>query len=462
MFFQQTNASLKASYEVSLMIAKQKKAYTIGKNLVLPAAKVMVRCVFGDESVKKLNSISLSNNTVQRRIEEMSVDSLQQVISDICRSESGFAIQLDESTDVTNCAQLLIFVRYVGKEGVKEEFLMNAALEAKTKGDDIFQIMNSFFKQHGLKWENLRGCTTDKAPAVLGRKSGFRARVMEVAPHEKFLHCMIYRFALSCKVLPAEFFDVLSLVIKMVNNVKGSALNSQLFKIFCEDLGADHSVLLFHSNVRWLSRENVTKRVYELRKDLLGFLQQSNKCETLVTFLRDDFFILILAYLVDIFDAQNMLNKNLQGKDLTVCEFIAKVKTFLAKCRLWIGNICSGTFSMFTTVTEFLCQNPRIETTRFSELVTEHLIKLEKEIDGYFSSLGEDEVVYLRNHFTANAQTLQAGTGMQEELSELQHDGFARDVYSEKDLGDFWFTMRKSYKRIAEPAIQALLLFPST
>ena len=104
----------------------------------------------------------------------------------------------------------------------------------------------------------------------------------------------------------------------MVNNVKGSALNSRLFKILCEDLGADHSVLLFHSNVRWLSRGNVTKRVYELRKELLGFFQQLNKCETLVTSLRDDFFILILAYLVDIFDTQNMLNKNLQGKDLTV------------------------------------------------------------------------------------------------------------------------------------------------
>ena len=120
----------------------------------------------------------------------------------------------------------------------------------------------------------------------------------------------------------------------MVNNVKGSALNSRLFKILCEDLGADHSVLLFHSNVRWLSRGNVTERVYELRKELLEFYQQCNKCETLVTSLRDDFFILILAYLVDIFNAQNMLNKNLQGKDLTVYEFIAKVKAFLAKLRL--------------------------------------------------------------------------------------------------------------------------------
>ena len=64
-------------------------------------------------------------------------------------------------------------------------------------------------------------------------------------------------------------------------------------------------------------------------------------------------------------------------------------------------------------------------------------MKLEKEIDGYFPSFGEDEVAYLRNPFTANAQTLQAGTGMQEELIQLQHNGFARDVYSEKNLGDF-------------------------
>ena len=142
---------VQASYEVSLMIAKQKKAHTIGENLILPAAKAMVRCVLGDESEKKLNSISLSNNTVQRRIEEMSPDIFQQVISEISMSESGFAIQLDESTDVTNCAQLLMFARYVGNEGIKEEFLMNAALEATTKGEDIFQVVDSFFKKHGLK-----------------------------------------------------------------------------------------------------------------------------------------------------------------------------------------------------------------------------------------------------------------------------------------------------------------------
>ena len=64
-------------------------------------------------------------------------------------------------------------------------------------------------------------------------------------------------------------------------------------------------------------------------------------------------------------------------------------------------------------------------------------MKLEKKIDGYFPSFAEDEVAYLRNPFTANAQTLQSGTSMQEELIEIQHDGFARDVYSERNLSDF-------------------------
>ena len=64
----------------------------------------------------------------------MPLDIFQQVIGEICRSKCGLALNMGNSTDLTNCAQLLIFARYFANEGIKEEFLMNAALEATTKG----------------------------------------------------------------------------------------------------------------------------------------------------------------------------------------------------------------------------------------------------------------------------------------------------------------------------------------
>ena len=87
---------------------------------------------------------------------------------------------------------------------------------------------------------------------------------MEVAPHVRFMHCMIYRFRFSRKALPAKLFSVISLVIKLVNREKVRTLHNQLFKLLGEDFGANYRVLLLHTNVRWLSRGNVTKRVYEL------------------------------------------------------------------------------------------------------------------------------------------------------------------------------------------------------
>ena len=61
-------------------------------------------------------------------------------------------------------------------------------------------------------------------------------------------------------------------VVKIVNYIKGSAINSRLFALLCDDMQADHRQLLFHSSVRWLSRGKVLSRVYELRNELAVFL----------------------------------------------------------------------------------------------------------------------------------------------------------------------------------------------
>ena len=88
-----------------------------------------------------------------------------------------FSIQLDESTDVTSCAQLIYFARYVHDGDLKKEFLFCLPLQTTTRGIDVFEKVNEFFIDNGLIWQNLRGVCTDGAPAMLGCHSGFQARV---------------------------------------------------------------------------------------------------------------------------------------------------------------------------------------------------------------------------------------------------------------------------------------------
>ena len=68
------------------------KAHTIVESLVLPAAKIPVRNQIGDEAAAKLDSVSLSNDTVKLRIQEMSGNIVEQVIVGVKDSKSGFAI----------------------------------------------------------------------------------------------------------------------------------------------------------------------------------------------------------------------------------------------------------------------------------------------------------------------------------------------------------------------------------
>ena len=79
------------------------KAHTIAENLVLPAAKILVRNFIGE----KLNFVSLFNDTVRRRIHDMSEDISDQVTTVVRASEYGFAMQLDEWTDVTTAVNCL-------------------------------------------------------------------------------------------------------------------------------------------------------------------------------------------------------------------------------------------------------------------------------------------------------------------------------------------------------------------
>ena len=77
--YQKKKGVVKASYKVALVVAKSMKALVVGESLVTPAAKILVKNVIGVEATAKLETVSLSNNTVKNRIEEMPINIADQV-----------------------------------------------------------------------------------------------------------------------------------------------------------------------------------------------------------------------------------------------------------------------------------------------------------------------------------------------------------------------------------------------
>jgi len=85
------------------------------------------------------------------------------------------------------------------------------------------------------------------------------------------------------------------MVIKVINYVKTRSFKASFFQELCEQMGAEHTTLLFYCNSRWLSRGSVLSRVFELRQELYSYLNGEgyNNSEM---FVGSDF-VIKLAYL---------------------------------------------------------------------------------------------------------------------------------------------------------------------
>ncbi|KAG6920788.1 zinc finger BED-type containing 8 [Chelydra serpentina] len=181
-------------------------------------------------------------------IDDMAKDLKLQVVEAV-KASPFFAIQCDSTTDVGQCCQLLVYVRFIKDGTVKEELLFSKEWMTTSKGSDVMKTVSDLFEENGLSWEKLVDVCTNGAPVMLGSRSGFVTSVKEKNLAVTTTHCVIHRQALAAKTLPDDLRDSLNLAIKVVNFVKNSTLNTRLFAALCVDLGADHKIILFHTGV---------------------------------------------------------------------------------------------------------------------------------------------------------------------------------------------------------------------
>ena len=149
----------KASYLVGLRIAKAKKTHTIAESLILPCAVELCKAVLDEKAAVEIQKVPLSNDSIKRRIDDMAVDVERQLILKIQKAD-GYYLQLDESVDITNKAQLICYVRYMGDKNFEEEMLFCKALETHTRALDLFNTVNDYLIKNGLNWDSCISIST--------------------------------------------------------------------------------------------------------------------------------------------------------------------------------------------------------------------------------------------------------------------------------------------------------------
>ena len=222
-------------------------------------------------------------------------------------------------------------------------------------------------------------------------------------------------------------------------------------------MDADHLNLLFHTQVRWLSRGNTLLRVFELREELREFLRLQKKDEW-VKLLESGDWLSKLCYLTDIFE--RLLNRSLQGKDSDLIVFHDKMNGFLAALKLLKGKVLRQRFSLLPPLCAYLEESDNVDKDDLCTNISEHIESLIDQFDLYFPELDSASFSVIRDPFTAAVDMMTDDDAAQEELVLLQEDTGAKAMFRTTTLSTFWCNLLPSIPRLSEKAIKLLMPYP--
>jgi hypothetical protein len=146
-------------------------------------------------------------------------------------------------------------------------------MTGRTTGKEISsEVIKCVNDNLGFDFTNLVTSCADGSPAMCGKNVGTVALLdafigRQITKH----HCIMQLQVLCSKVL--KFEHVMSVVVSIVNCLPFTGLKHRTFRTFLEEADAECSDLLYHTEVRRLSRGRVLQRFVTLKEDVAKFLQ---------------------------------------------------------------------------------------------------------------------------------------------------------------------------------------------
>lgn len=450
------DAATKTSFVISHKIAKNSKPFSEGefvKECLVDSAALIC-----PEKKAAFEQVPLSRRTVTRRIEDIAGNLELQLQREVAGFDF-FSLALDESCDVRDTAQLLVFVRGITPDfKITEELAAMRSMKGTTTGSDLLTEVNECMDTLGLKWDRLAGVTTDGCPNITGKNVGLLKRmqdkVTEIDADQKlvFLHCIIHQHVLCKSVLKID--HVIYVVTKIVNFIRARALNHRQFVTLLEEHEAEHRDIGYHTAIRWLSLGKVLKRVWDLKAEIREFCEKKGKD---FPELSDEDWMADLAFAVDVTALMNELNTKLQGKGLFVHEMHSLVKAFMTKMQFLSSQLESNTLTHMQTLKEVTPSADHLR--RYSSM----LGALHGEFSRRFEDLRkiEDEMHLISSPFTCSVDN--APSDVQLELIDLQSDAVLAKHFKSESLLDFYSSLKEeNFPNMKIHAQKMLVLFGST
>ena len=137
---------------------------------------------------QKFEEVSLSRQIVARHIEAIGKDLTSQ-LKELVPSFQLFSLALDESTDIDDTAQLLIFVRGISENfEITEKLLSMESMKNTTTGENIFECVENALCTMELSWQKMVSVTVDGCPSLTGENVGLLKRLSDRVAEAGHLH----------------------------------------------------------------------------------------------------------------------------------------------------------------------------------------------------------------------------------------------------------------------------------
>ncbi|XP_014774134.1 general transcription factor II-I repeat domain-containing protein 2-like [Octopus bimaculoides] len=192
----------------------------------------------------------------------------------------------------------------------------------------------------------------------------------------------------------------MEIVVRTVNFIQTRSLNYRQIDNLLSDIGVTYG-LPYHTEVRWLSRGAMLKCFVNLQKEIERFMEEKGK---LVLEFQSPEWLQDLAFIVNITEQLNNLNKMLQGRKNVVTQNFESISAFKLRLTLWETQLSGGDPAYFRCLKDVVATADNVDMNRYKD----NIMGLLREFQQRFQIFDELETNFtvFRSSFIINASFL--------------------------------------------------------